>query len=414
MIIFDGKLYDDKYQDRLIKALPSYIMKTTAALDTAIVISACDKLAKRVMAGEFNDTALPFLEKMGYTLDELDKFAGMFTKKALGVKIKTELDSDKKLPGGRIRKRFPLGAILHIAAGNMDVLPVYSVVEGLLAGNINVLKLPSADQGLSVKLLCELIKAEPKLGHYIYVFDVPSSDVESLQKLALACNAVAVWGGDEPVAAVRKLCPPDMKIIEWGHKLSFAYASVDAADDELYRLAEHICRTDQLLCSSAQGIFIDTSSRKEQLAFAERFCDILQSTAAKTHPHDAGLRARYTISAYTADLEGKDIYRGGVAVLTPEDSELELSPMYRNMWVKCLPMDRLYTLKKHKMHLQTASLLMPDESRRKVAAEQLALCGVTRILLPGDMSETVAGEAHDGRYALREYSRIVEFDPSMI
>ncbi|MBQ4486340.1 MAG: hypothetical protein II936_04970, partial [Oscillospiraceae bacterium] len=86
MIIFDGKLYDDKYQDRLIKALPSYIMKTTAALDTAIVISACDKLAKRVMAGEFNDTALPFLEKMGYTLDELDKFAGMFTKKALGVK----------------------------------------------------------------------------------------------------------------------------------------------------------------------------------------------------------------------------------------------------------------------------------------------------------------------------------------
>ena len=35
MIIFDGKLYDDKYQDRLIKALPSYIMKTTAPLDTS-------------------------------------------------------------------------------------------------------------------------------------------------------------------------------------------------------------------------------------------------------------------------------------------------------------------------------------------------------------------------------------------
>jgi len=44
-------------------------------------------------------------------------------------------------------KMYPLGILFHIAAGNMDALPAFSVLEGLLTGNINILKLPSADGG---------------------------------------------------------------------------------------------------------------------------------------------------------------------------------------------------------------------------------------------------------------------------
>ena len=39
---------------------------------------------------------------------------------------------------------------------------------------------------------------------------------------------------------------------------------------------------------------------------------------------------------------------------------------------------------------------------------KLAAVGVTRLTTAGHMSRTVSGEAHDGTYALREYSRIVE------
>ena len=42
----------------------------------------------------------------------------------------------------------PLGVLLHIAAGNAEGLPFFSVVEGLLAGNINILKLPGMDDGV--------------------------------------------------------------------------------------------------------------------------------------------------------------------------------------------------------------------------------------------------------------------------
>ena len=60
-------------------------------------------------------------------------------------------------------RRYPLGVLLHVGAGNMEGLPAYSAVEGLLAGNINLLKLPENDNGISSFLLRRLAAIEPRL-----------------------------------------------------------------------------------------------------------------------------------------------------------------------------------------------------------------------------------------------------------
>lgn len=86
-----------------------------------------------------------------------------------------------------------------------------SVAEGLLAGNINILKLPSADKGLSIRIIKRLCKYEPLLSRYIYVFDTPSSDVRTIQALAGFADGIVVWGGTEAVKAVRSLAPPGVK-----------------------------------------------------------------------------------------------------------------------------------------------------------------------------------------------------------
>ena len=78
------------------------------------------------------------------------------------------------------------------------------------------------------------------------------------------------------------------------------------------------------------------------------------------------------------------------------------------MWIKRLPVNELYTLKKHKNHLQTACVLTSDSGKRKEISAILARIGIVRITSAGNMSRTICGEAHDGTYALREYSRIVE------
>ncbi|MBQ7745589.1 MAG: acyl-CoA reductase [Ruminococcus sp.] len=417
MILYQGKIMQNSRQEELIKSLKDNVNSPIIhndLLSPEIVINACDKLAQKVLNGEFDSIVNPFLKIFNINDEQFNNMVSLFTRESLEYKCGIELCDDERVIDNKvIRKRYPLGVLLHIAAGNVDVLPAYSVIEGLLSGNVNILKLPMGDSGLSVKLLYELISIEPLLSDYVYVFDVPSTETETLKKLADLCDGIVVWGGDAAVKAARNMSDVNTKIISWGHKLSFAYAELDAGDEQLENLAQSICDTNQLLCSSCQGIFVNTTSKAEQTEFAERFFEILKRVNGKSNPVDYGIKAKTAINLYNEKLEdssakSKIYYDNGVSVISREDKELELSYLYRNVWIKRLPVNELYTLKKHKNHLQTACVLTADSGKRKEISAILARIGIVRITSAGNMSRTICGEAHDGTYALREYSRIVE------
>lgn len=102
------------------------------------------------------------------------------------------------------------------------------------------------------------------------------------------------------------------------------------------------------------------------------------------------------------------VYKGkGCSLTIGTDSELELSDMMCNVLVKKLPRrEILPVLRRKKNYLQTAGLVCADADRAELS-ELLARSGVTRITTSGAMSEYFAGEAHDGEYPLRRYTRIV-------
>lgn len=86
-----------------------------------------------------------------------------------------------------------------------------------------------------------------------------------------------VWGGDGAVTALRQLAPPGCKLMEWGHRLSFAYLSRwEGEEDALSALAEHLIQTGGLLCSSCQVIFLDTDALGEGEAFCRSFVPLLE------------------------------------------------------------------------------------------------------------------------------------------
>lgn len=60
--------------------------------------------------------------------------------------------------------------------------------------------------------------------------------------------------------AARSMAPAGCKLIEWSHRLSFAYVSGRPPEEEWYALARHILSTGGLLCSSCQVIYLDTDS----------------------------------------------------------------------------------------------------------------------------------------------------------
>ncbi len=62
---------------------------------------------------------------------------------------------------------------------------------------------------------------------------------------------------------------------------------------------------------------------------------------------------------------------------------------------------------KYKNHLQIAGVLCNNEEKNDIC-RILVRAGVVCITSPKNMSRIICGEAHDGRYALCGYSRIVE------
>ncbi len=419
MILYRGKLYENGEQSRLIDELEGHIFETLSArepLRPTEVIAACDRLARRAREGFYDDLALPLLESFGISYARYQDMVGAFSADVLKKKLEIELgaDWDALPPIGKntARRIAPLGVLFHIAAGNVDGLPAYSVAEGLLAGNVNILKLPSGDGGLSVRLLSDLIAEEPRLADYIYVFDVPATEFETLKRLARLADGVVVWGGDAAQRAARDMCGVNTKIIPWGHKLSFAYATRSASDEDLRALARHICATEQVLCSSCQGIYVDTADMGVLESLARRFFTIFKEENAAMGRTDPAMRGRNTVNLLCDELERcfpLILREEGVSAVLKEDSAPELSYLFRNVWIKRLPRAEIVSvLKGQKGYLQTCGLLCGAGERAELA-DLLVRAGVVRVT-GGDLSRTIFGEAHDGTFPLREYTRIVEID----
>lgn len=404
------------------------LCRTLAAGDLPIerVLSACDALSERLNETEH----LPALLSLGMTereaRDELSLAKAMLRREYLEARLRSEFNEipgnenglvpfDREKQVTQVWK--PLGVLLHIAAGNADALPAFSVIEGLLTGNVNILKLPGSDDDLSTKLLHELIEIEPLIADYVYVFDFPSEDTESMKKMACMANAIVVWGGDVAVSAVRQMAQPDTMIIEWGHKVSFAYVSgEDVSDRALEGIAYNICETEQLLCSSYQGIYLDTDDMDEVFGFAERFVSILDGVVlSKAGEASVSLRGQKTLELYTEKLESifadKRVYQTTrCSVIAYSDSRLESSYMFRNCWIKPLPKKRLLsTLFTYKNHLQTVALVCPEPRRAELESLLLAT-GAVRLTDGWNMSKNYCGMPHDGEYALRRYMKRVSIE----
>lgn len=325
------------------------------------------------------------------------------------------LPMDRKEP---VREQWrPLGVLFHIAAGNVEALPAFTVIEGLLTGNINILKLPGSEDGLSILLLETLIRLAPELSEYIYVFDYPSEETALMERMANAADAIVVWGSDAAVTAVRRMAKPHTRIIEWGHKLSFAYVTRAGMEEgKMLALARHIAFTNQLPCSSCQGIYLDTQDEEEAQQFCKAFLAILEQ-AGKAEPRalDTAMQAHLTLKLRTEALlttfHGGWLYEGteGSVQYRP-DFRLHSALQFRNCWVRRLPrMELVEKLLPYRGYLQTAGLLCGEEEREELS-ELLFRAGVVRVTRPEEMSSTYCGAAHDGAYALRNYMKRVSLE----
>jgi len=421
LIFAHGRRLPDSQWPVLLTRLENELNQTKArvTLSPETVIAAVDTLGNRLEKGEFDALLARFLPSHITS----GAIRPLLSREALETKLAVELASTLftcTARGQTKARRLPLGVLLHVAPGNQPGLPIYSVLEGLLTGNINLLKLPHNDKGLSIEALSLLVEAAPVLADFIYAFTLSSQESGRLRQLATLSDGVVTWGSDRAVTAIRKLAPPGCKLIEWGHRLSFAYiAGYEDETAECAALAEHIVVTNQRLCSSCQVIFLDTDDFSQVCSFSTRFLPVLEDAATRLRPRVPGSGALSSLAGHTALLErvadglakGEKIYRGrGCSVIACPDRELTLSPMEANVLVKALPRrEMMSVLRRQRGRLQTAALLCPPEQRAELT-DQLARTGVTRITRAGTLSTHFSGEGHDGEYPLARYTRIVDVE----
>ncbi|MCX4539436.1 acyl-CoA reductase [Streptomyces sp. NBC_01565] len=428
---WQGTFIGDDEAARRLAALPAAVEAALAApLDTETVLAACDALA-----GALSDPGHPVRQRLaphvpagvGTDTEELfGDLAAFLERGALTRKLRREL-------GGTAPQRLnrpdaketvyeawaPVGLVAHIAPGNAATVAPLSLVEGLLAGNVNVLKTSSADTLLAQHLLAELAALDPTgaLAERVIVLRFPSSHQEWLRLMCAPADAVAVWGGEAAVAGVAAHVPAGCRLVEWGHKISFAYLTRDAWADgaTLTALAEDVCLFEQQACSSPQVVYLDTEDTGELHAFADRLAAAL---AARPAPAEEDLDpAEYAELTTTEHLARLEEHLGFTRVLAAPDGTwrviadtrpaLTASPLHRTVWVKPLPRKNLIaTLRPMRRYLQTAGIAGSLTDTAELATLVLA-AGATRVTPLGAMTAGYSGEPHDGVYALQRYSRRV-------
>lgn len=428
--LWQGRLCRDTDPGKKIRELSSSIIQgLSLPADPDRILAAADSVAGRLLTGDCPDL-LADLQQAGVSETDaratLLEVGQILQRSYLEPKLRRELAEDRAFRLRRIDPTsnvfegwLPLGTVLHIAPGNSPSSGCLSVIEALLCGNVNLLKDTPRNGLFSLRLLEMIGKGCPEIQPLLYGFHIASSDQQVMQKLYDAADAVAVWGGDSTLAAIRQAVPPGVRLVEWGHRISFAYFSLSALEDTtlLKSLAQDICRMEQQACASPQVLYVDTDDFtciKQAAAALGRQLDRVSPLHLPVEPtiHEQAEISTATLMTRLqqpyGDAEVVEDAQHHWRLLVENHPELKASPLYRTLWVKPLPRKQLITtLLPYRRWLQTVSL---GCSRDELAAlsMQLLRAGATRIVRPGQVFSSYPGEPHDGVRALPRYCKRVD------
>ncbi len=430
--IVRGKRKTYSSPEEILAGLESAIIAdlARAAGDTTAQVRSTIEALSRL--GERLKTDAGFLEKeltdLGLTQSEAraarEGAAEILDRDALHRTIRRELGGlPLEITRPRARENalegwLPVGVLGHVTSANDPLLPFLSAVEGLITGNINLVKTAHGAGAVAMKMAEALGEIEPALCPYLYIYPVSSQDEPTLSALFSLCDAIAVWGSDAAVAGVRKLAPPGTPVIAWGHRISFAYVTpAGRSAAALEGIARDVCANEQQACSAPQLVYYQTENRDELLAFAKEMYAALAATSPQfpLHPMAEAEQAEITTQlelARCAEAMGDMAAHAApdFRVLVGFNREPEPSPLYRTLRVKALPRAAiLETLRPYRAYLQTVGLAA-DAGEVAELSPLFFRAGATRIVPPGRMLDGYVGEPHDGVYALGRYVRRVSLD----
>ncbi|AWN46379.1 acyl-CoA reductase [Methylobacterium terrae] len=329
--------------------------------------------------------------------------------------------------GGFVRAKAP-DLLLHVWAGNVPALPLWSLVAGLLVKAGTIGKLASAEPLTAGWFAGLVAEADPELGECLAITWWKGGE-DAIEGAFLGeADCVMAYGGNATLAALRAKLPITARFLPHGHRIGFAMVAREALDSRragpLARLAAHdVVRYEQQGCYAPQMLFVERGGAVAPDAFARHLAHELAAMASR-HPRrrlDAGEAAAIAGWRSAHEMRALD---GGAALLGDPadpwsvallDEAAALSPSGLNRTVAVVALDDLAEVPAlvapHRAYLQTAGIAAAP-ARLLTLADDLAAVGVTRISAIGRMTAPEAGWHHDGRFSLLDLVTVTEIEAS--
>ena len=303
---------------------------------------------------------------------------------------------------GRRYRAQPRGLLVHWVAGNVPLLGMISVIQGLLTKNANLVKVSRQNAGILPYFLAALAQVRYRRPDGQEIAGTLLTDAVAAiytdHRAAAALSALAdvrvAWGGREAVEAIMNLPRRfGTEDIVFGPKTSFVVVGAEmlAGEPSARRIAALVARDTVALgqrgCNSPHTVFVERGGSLDPAAFAsllgEELCHAARHAPPDVAPEEAfrilGWRAEY-------DMRGQAWYGEGVGwsvFYSGEDRGLATPCYGRTLFVR--PVDDVFEVAALcSVNTQTAGLALGGG--RLELAEALTARGVERCPEVGRMS----------------------------
>ena len=340
------------------------------------------------------------------------------------------LDEFQPRPSGSWARALGPDLLVHVWAGNVPGLPLWSLISSLLVKAGSVGKVARAEPLMASWFAQTLAEVEPRLKDCMAVVWWPGGDETTERQVLGRAEHVIAYGSDATMADVRTRVPVGTPLQLHGHKLSLGVVSRQALGvRESVQCARwaalDVVRHEQMGCYSPQAFYVERGGRVSP----REWCDMLAaelSALQQRYPRpQPDVSQSLDVSTWIQSRAWSDETRD-YTVLGTEDDEWrvlyteharDLSPTALLRSVEVMAVDDLSQvpayLEPRRPWLQTVGVATSPE-RLLSLADSLGQVGVTRVCALGSMTAPQAGWHHDGRFSLLDLVRIVEVDSTAL
>jgi hypothetical protein len=332
---------------------------------------------------------------------------------------------------GGFSKAFGADVAVHVWAGNVPGLCLWSLISGLLVKSGTVGKVASAEPLMAGWMAQLLVEVDPQLADCLAVVWWEGGDTAQEKVFFSHAELVLAYGGSTALAQVRQHVPVTTRFLPYGHKLSFGLVARTALDvrkalKTVQQAAYDVVRYDQQGCYSPHVFYVERGGRISPDEFARYLAHEL-SAFEKKYPRrnlalaEAAALAEWRQTEEISNLAGTrgtdvaDIAGDGTWTVVYNSNLQPLAPGALNRTVRVVAVDQLADviplLAPHRAFLQTVGVAAAPRELFELA-EQMGRAGVTRICALGQMTSPEAGWHHDGRFSLLDLVQMVDIESS--